>query len=332
MPARPNVESARRRERPSISAVVPMYNEAAAAAGFLRELGDGLRALTDRFELVVVNDGSRDATREAVLGLPPDCGVLYLELSRNFGKEAALSAGLEAARGEVVVLIDADGQHPVATIATMLERWREGWDMAYGLRRSRADEGVSKRVGASLFYRLIEAGSHVEIPAGAGDFRLMDRKVVEALKRLPERSRFMKGLYAWVGFRSVAVPFDVQPRLAGTSRFNAFALARLALTGVTAFTTLPLRAVSVLGLLVSAAAGSYGLWVVVQELVFDIAVPGYPTIVASILFFAGVQLLSMGIVGEYLGRVFDEVKRRPVFLVAESVDRSPLAPAQGERP
>jgi glycosyltransferase involved in cell wall biosynthesis len=179
-----------------------MFNEAASVPAFLEALRDGLGALTDRFEIVVVNDGSHDETRQAVLGAPADCGVVYLELSRNFGKEAALSAGLEAARGEVVVLIDGDGQHPVGAIATMLERWREGWDVAYGMRRSRDDEALPKRLGAAFFYKLIETGSKVDILAGAGDFRLMDRRVVEALKRLPERTRFMKGLYAWVGFRA----------------------------------------------------------------------------------------------------------------------------------
>jgi glycosyltransferase involved in cell wall biosynthesis len=308
-----------------------MFDEAASAPAFLRSLRDGLRALTDRFELVVVNDGSRDGTRQAVLGVPTDCQVCYLELSRNFGKEAALSAGLAAARGEVVVLLDGDGQHPIGTIATMLERWREGWDVAYGLRNDRDGEGSAKRTGAALFYGLVGRGSRVEIPDGAGDFRLMDRKVVEALKQLPERDRFMKGLYAWVGFRSVAVPFDVQPRLAGESRFGGLALARLALTGLTAFSTLPLRAVSLLGFLVSAVAGFYGAWVVFDELVYNIPVPGYPTIVASIMFFAGVQLLSLGIVAEYLGRVFDEVKGRPLYLVADVVDRSRLAEQPGVR-
>jgi glycosyltransferase involved in cell wall biosynthesis len=310
--------------RPSISAVVPMHDEEAGAAVFLASLRDALRALTDRFEIVVVDDGSRDRTREVVLAAPADCRVHYLELSRNFGKEAALTAGLAEARGEVVVLLDGDGQHPVETIATMLQRWREGWDVAYGVRSDRGGESLRKRTGAGLFYRLLAWGAHVEIPDGAGDFRLLDRRVVEALRRLPERDRFMKGLYAWVGFRSVAVPYDVRPRLAGASRFGPLALTRLALSGLTSFTTLPLRMVSALGFLVSTAATFYGVWVIIEELVYDISVPGYPTIVTSIMFFAGVQLLSVGIIGEYLGRVYDEVKRRPVYLVSAEVDRSPL--------
>ncbi len=317
-----------RAARPSISAVVPMHDEAEAAAAFLPALRDALAALTDRYEIVVVDDGSRDATRDVVLAAPAECCVHYLELSRNFGKEAALTAGLAAARGEVVVLLDGDGQHPVEVIGTMLQRWREGWDVAYGVRSGRGDESLRKRTGAGLFYRLMAWGAPIEIPAGAGDFRLLDRHVVEALKRLPERDRFMKGLYAWVGFRSVAVPYDVQPRLAGTSRFSALALTRLALSGLTSFTTLPLRLVSAMGLLVSTAAVLYGLWVIVEHFVYAHQVPGYPTIVTSIMFFAGVQLLSVGIIGEYLGRVYDEVKRRPVYLVAASVDRSPLAPCE----
>lgn len=329
-PSQASPDAVARPARPSISAVVPMYHEAEAAPAFLLQLRDALRALTDHFEIVVVDDGSRDGTRDAVLGAPADCGVHYLELSRNFGKEAALSAGLAAARGEVVVLLDGDGQHPVSAIATMLDRWREGWDVAYGVRSGRQGEKLRKRAGAGAFYRFLAAGSSVEIPAGAGDFRLMDRRVVEALKQLPERDRFMKGLYAWVGFRSVAVTFDVRPRLGGVSSFSTLALTRLALAGITAFTTLPLRLVSALGLLVSTSAVLYGSWVVIEELVYGIPLPGYPTIVASIMFFAGVQLLSVGIIGEYLGRVFDEVKGRPIYVVSGQVDRSPLGEEPGE--
>ena len=321
-----------RAARPTLSAVVPMFNEGASATAFLASLRDALSPLTDRFEIVVVDDGSRDLTRQAVLAAPDDARVVYVRLSRNFGKEAALSAGLETARGEVVVMLDGDGQHPFDAIPHMLDRWREGWDVAYGLRTDREDEGWSKRLGASFFYKLVELTSPVDIMAGAGDFRLMDRRVVEALKKLPERTRFMKGLYAWAGFRAVPVPFQVKRRSAGRSRFGAFALIRLALAGITAFSTWPLRFVSVMGVLISMAAGGYGAWVVVQEMVYDIPLPGYPTIVASIMFFAGVQLLATGIIGEYLGRVFEEVKQRPLFLVAELVDRVHPPPARSPAP
>ncbi len=309
---------------PSISAVVPMLDEAASAAPFLASLRDRLASLTPRFEIVVVNDGSRDATRREVLGVAPACGVHYLELSRNFGKEAALGAGLEVARGEVVVFIDGDGQHPVDLIPAMLARWREGADMVYGVRAHRRDESWLKRVGAAAFYRLLGVGSNVEIPPGAGDFRLMDRKVVEALKRLPERTRFLKGLYGWVGFRSEPISFEVAPRAAGRSAYGLGRLTGLALAGLTAFTNLPLRAVGVAGALISCAALVYGAWVVLDEMVYNIPVPGYPTLAASIMFFSGVQLLSLGVIGEYVGRIFEEVKRRPHFLVGDSVDHSPL--------
>jgi polyisoprenyl-phosphate glycosyltransferase len=315
-----------RSQRPSISAVVPMLDEAANAARFLTILASQLSALTDAFEIVVVNDGSRDATRHQVLRVAEACRVHYLELSRNFGKEAALSAGVEVARGEVVVLLDADGQHPVELIPQMLDRWRAGEDMIYGVRISRHTESFAKRIGAAAFYRLLTAGARVDIPRDAGDFRLMDRKVVDALKRLPERTRFMKGLYAWVGFRSAPVEFEVQPRAAGRSSQSFVRLFGLALAGITAFTNLPLRALSVAGALVSLTALGYGAWVAFEELVYDIPLPGYPTIVVSIMFFSGVQLISLGVIGEYLGRVFDEVKQRPNFVVSDAHDHSPLPP------
>jgi len=304
--------------------VVPLFDEAGHAVPFLSALRARLDTLSDRAEIVVVNDGSRDRTREEVLQAASALGIHYVELSRNFGKEAALSAGLDRARGEVVLLLDGDGQHPLDVIPEMLARWQSGDDMVYGVRRDRADETLAKRAGTSAFYRVLALGTRLAIPRDAGDFRLLDRKVVEALRQLPERTRFMKGLYAWVGFKSSPVPFTPLERAGGRSRFGAVQLVRLALHGLTAFTTLPLRAVSLAGALVAALALGYGAWVVVEELVYDISVPGYPTIVVSIMFFSGVQLLSLGVIGEYLGRVFEEVKRRPNFLVGDERDHSPL--------
>ncbi len=319
----------RPKSRPRISAVVPMFNEGRNATSFLRLLRDQLAALSASFEIVVVNDGSRDDTRERVLEVADDCAVHYVELSRNFGKEAALSAGLEAARGDVVALLDGDGQHPPALIPAMLERWREGADMVYAVRANRRDESWMKRAGTAVFYSGMAWASHVEIPPDAGDFRLLDRRVVEALRRMPERARFMKGLYAWVGFRSVSIEFEPGPRVAGRSSFGFGNLLRLAAAGITSFSTLPLRAVSVVGAVVSVVALGYGAWVVVEELVIGTRVPGYPTIVVSIMFFSGVQLLSLGVIGEYLGRVFEEVKRRPNFVVADDVDRGRVLPPGG---
>jgi glycosyltransferase involved in cell wall biosynthesis len=305
-----------------------MLDEGRHAAAFLRSLRDELAALTPSFEIVVVNDGSTDDTRERVLGLAGDCSVLYVELSRNFGKEAALSAGLDAARGDVVVLLDGDGQHPVSAIPEMLRRWRQGFDMVYGVRAHRRDEGLLKRQATRAFYTAMDRASRVQIPPDAGDFRLLDRRVVEALKRLPERTRYMKGLYAWVGFRSTPLPFEVAPRAGGASSFSTGRLTGLALTGLTSFTTLPLRAISLGGALLAAVALGYGAWVIVEDLVFGIPVPGYPTIVVSIMFFSGVQLLSLGVIGEYLGRVFEETKRRPNYVVADLVDASALRPPE----
>lgn len=315
--------------RPRISAVVPMYGEGKNAAAFLRLLAAQLAALAEAHEIVVVNDGSKDDTRARVLEVAEECAVHYVELSRNFGKENALSAGLDAARGDVVVLLDGDGQHPPSLIPEMIAHWRSGADMVYAVRAHRRDESWLKRTGTAAFYAGMAWAAHVEIPPDAGDFRLLDRRVVDALRRLPERARFMKGLYAWVGFRSVPIEYEPGPRASGRSSFGFGNLFRLALAGLTSFSTLPLRAVSVVGALVSIVALGYGAWVIVEEMVYGTKVPGYPTIVVSIMFFSGVQLLSLGIIGEYLGRVFEEAKRRPNFLVAEELDRGRVPPREG---
>lgn len=316
----------------TLSAVVPMHDEASNAATFLPALAATLASLARDFEIVVVDDGSRDATRAVVLEAGEHCRVHYVGLSRNFGKEAALSAGLAAARGDAVICLDGDFQHPLEVLPAMVARWRAGDDMVYGVRDGREGEGIARRLGARLFYALVRLGSPVPIPEGAGDFRLLDRRVVDALRRLPERARFMKGLYAWVGFRSVPVEYEPGPRAAGRSSFGLGNLFRLALAGLTSFSTLPLRLVAVLGGIVSVVALGYGGWVVVEDFVYGNPVPGYPTIVVSIMFFSGVQLLSLGVIGEYLGRVFEEAKRRPNFIVAEEVDRSRLPPGQGRSP
>ena len=219
-----------------------MLDEGPHAMEFLQKLRGALAALSDDFEIVIVNDGSRDDTRERVLEVAETCSVHYVELSRNFGKEAALSAGLEVARGDVVAILDADGQHPPEKLAAMLERWRQGADMVYGVRAHRRDESWPKRLGAATFYAAMTRAARVEIPPDAGDFRLMDRRVVEALKRLPERARFMKGLYAWVGFRSEPVEFEPGQRASGRSTFGLGRLLSLALDGLTSFSTWPLLA------------------------------------------------------------------------------------------
>ena len=306
----------RRPHAPCISCVVPAYNEARNLGPLLMGLCERLAALTGRWEVIVVDDGSRDETPAAMVPWLIRPGVRYVRLSRNFGKEAALTAGIDRAGGDVVVLINADLQHPVSLIPAMLASWRDGADMVCTALESRSDEGLVRRIGTKLFYKLINHDPSVHIPVDAGDFRLMDRRVVDALKSLPERNRFMKGLYAWVGFETVVIPYMPQPRLNGASSFSLRRLARLAFTGITAFTNAPLRWWSAVGATVAGIAFSYGLYVVLEHFILGINVPGWSTLVAGMMFLAGVQLLSIGVLGEYIGRIFDEVKQRPVYLVS----------------
>ena len=304
-----------RSARPAISCVVPAYNEAASLPALLEQLTAQMRELTDAWEVIVVDDGSTDATPDAMREWTAAPGVRYLRLSRNFGKEAALTAGIDHAEGEVVVLIDADLQHPPELLPRMIDAWRSGADMVCMARESRSDESFAKRIGTALFYRLVNHHTAVKIPVDAGDFRLMDRAVVDALKALPERNRFMKGLYAWVGFRTELLHYTPNERHAGVSTFSLKRLIKLALTGVTAFTTFPLRLWSCAGVLVALGAMLFGLYTVIDYFIYGNAVAGWATIVTSVMFFSGVQLLSIGILGEYIGRIFDEVKQRPVYLI-----------------
>jgi glycosyltransferase involved in cell wall biosynthesis len=251
--------------------------------------------------------------------------VRYLEFSRNFGKEAALSAGIDHARGNAILLIDSDFQHPLEMVAQMVDLWRAGYDMVYGVITDRAAESGLKRLGTDIFYRLMGFGSDIHIPRNAGDFRLMDRKVVQALKALPERNRFMKGLYAWVGFQTVALPFVPAERHSGESSFNLRRLGSLALLGMTSFTNLPLRFWGMAGAGLSLLAICYGLWIALETLLFGNPVGGWPTLAASVLLFSGVQLLSIGILGEYIGRIYDEVKGRPIYLLAHDENHSPFS-------
>ena len=307
---------------PCLSCVMPAYNEAHSLRLLLPRVRDALAALSDRFEIIVVNDGSSDETShmlsESITIIPE---LVVLELSRNFGKEAALTAGLEAASGDVVVLMDADGQHPVSLLPDMLQHWRGGMDVVYAVRRSRTDQTRLHAALTRWFYKLINWGNRVEIPPDAGDFRLLDRRVVHALLQLPERNRFMKGLYAWVGFPSMAIDYEPLPRLGGVSHFPIGGAFRLALTGTLAFSTVPLRLLTFVGLALSVVSMLYILLVVDEYLFFGVKVPGYPTLVVSIMFFSGIQLLALGIMAEYVGRIYDEVKRRPMYLVRQRQGR-----------
>ncbi len=304
-----------RTPHPSLSCVVPAFNEAANLGPLLTSLTAQLAALSDRWEVIVVDDGSRDTTGAVIAPWLVRPGVRYVRLSRNFGKEAALTAGIDRANGDLVLLIDADLQHPVRLIPEMLEAWRKGADMVCAARISRADESMAKRMGTALFYLMVNRDPSIQIPVDAGDFRLMDRCVVNALKSMPERNRFMKGLYAWVGFRNVVIPYTPDARRSGSSSFSMRRLARLAFTGITAFTNAPLRWWSGVGALVASMALGYGVWIVVTHFIYGEDIPGWATLVAGTMFLSGIQLLSIGILGEYIGRIFDEVKHRPVYVV-----------------
>lgn len=305
-----------------ISCVVPCLNEIENLRVLLPMLRTRLDGLCLSWEVIVADDGSTDGTPELMSEWSMEAGFRYVQLSRNFGKEAALSAGLEAADGDVVICMDADLQHPPAMIEQMLQRWQAGAEMVYAVRENRNDESWFKQLGSRCFYRLLSGARGVKVPAHAGDFRLMDRRVVDALIALPERTRFMKGLYAWVGFKTEALSYTPAERLHGQTRFNGIKLFRLALDGLTAFTILPLRVVSLLGLMFAFFSFAYGCFLVVEYVFNGNAVSGWTTIITALLFFAGVNLISLGLVGEYVARIFDEVKGRPLFVIRQRSGRA----------
>ncbi len=310
--------TSRQQRSPTVSCVLPAFNEAGNLPNVVPDILNALRGFFSAVELIIIDDGSRDDTLQVARHLSqihPE--IVVLELSRNFGKECALTAGLQATRGEVVVLMDADGQHPVSLLPEMLAQWQKGMDVVYAVRRSRLDQSPLQRHLTGLFYELVNFGNRVKIPAHAGDFRLMDRAVVNALNALPERNRFMKGLYAWVGFPSIAIDYEPLLRQEGHSNFGLWASIKLALTGFTAFSIAPLRLLTLLGLTMASLSIAYGVWVTIDYFVWGIAVPGYATILVSTLFLSGVQMLGIGVVAEYVGRIYEEVKRRPTFLVRQ---------------
>ncbi|MBI2239332.1 MAG: glycosyltransferase family 2 protein [Magnetospirillum gryphiswaldense] len=304
---------------PVLSLVVPMFNESGNLDKLFARLSQVMAEIDVSYEIVCVDDGSRDdSVALALAHRDRDPRIKVVELSRNFGKELALTAGLRHTAGQAVVMIDADLQHPPEVIKDMLDKWREGFEMVIAVRRDREQESAVKRMAAKLFYDLFGRVSEVRLPQGAGDFRLLDRKVVNVLNNMPEHSRFMKGLYAWVGFRQTSIPFDVAERAHGETKFNLFRLYRLAIDGITSFTSLPLKVWTFMGMLVASFALLYGFVFIVKTLILGIDVPGYPSLIVAITFFSGVQLISLGVIGEYLGRVFSEVKNRPLYVVREA--------------
>ncbi len=304
-----------------LSIVVPVYNESEVLESFLERLNPVLELLPLRCELLFVNDGSSDDTLLQLAGLQQqDERIVVIDLSRNFGKEIAMSAGLDHARGDAVVMIDVDLQDPPELIQQMVIEWQQGSEVVYAKRISRESDSLLKKLSAYFFYRVINRLSNdVHIPEDTGDFRLLDRRVVDALCQLRERHRFMKGLFTWVGFKQTAIPFEREARAAGESKWRYWSLFNFAIEGITSFSTAPLRLATLLGLCTAFAAFLFGLFIIYRTLVFGDPVAGYPSTMVVILFLGGVQLLSLGIIGEYIGRMFNETKQRPLYFVNQVI-------------
>ena len=303
-----------------ISVVVPMYNEADCIDSFFERLGAALDAVGETYEIICIDDGSSDDTLARLIAQRArDPAIKVLGLSRNFGKDIALTAGLDHAGGAATVIIDGDLQDPPELIPELVAKWREGFDVVYATRSSRESDSLAKRLTASLFYRVYNLLADISIPRDTGDFRLLDRRVVEALRRLPERSRFMKGLYAWAGFRQTGVPYVREARGGGATKWGYWNLWNFAWDGITSFSTVPLRVWTYLGLIVSLIALGYAGFLVVRTLVMGIDVPGYASLMVSVLLIGGLNLFTLGIIGEYLGRTYMEVKARPIYLVRDTI-------------
>ena len=302
----------------TLGIVIAAYNEAEALPAMHARLSRVLDAMGLPAQVVYVDDGSRDATWQVLGAIAAgDPRVHLLRLSRNFGKELALTAGLDHVDADAVVVLDADGQDPPELLPEFVARWREGHDVVYGTRASRDGESWLKRATASAFYRTINRVSNTGIPADTGDFRLMSRRVVESLRGLRERQRFMKGLFAWVGFPNTAIAYRREARIAGRSKFNYWRLWNFALEGITGFSTAPLRVATYVGLGTALLAFGYGMWIIAKTLAWGDPVQGWPTMMAVVLFLGGVQLMALGVIGEYLGRLYLEAKQRPLYLVQE---------------
>jgi len=298
-----------------ISVVVPVFNEESSIFLFLQR-AEPVFERNGKYEVIFVNDGSRDGTLAVLKAAKAqNPSIVILSLSRNFGKEAALTAGLDHAKGDVVIPMDVDLQDPPELIDDFVRRWHAGADIVYGVRRTRDSDDVTKRITARAFYRLFNRLSSVQIPFDAGDYRLMDRKVVDEIKKLSERTRFMKGLMAWPGFRSEGIEFERKARVAGDTKYDYWKLWNLALDGITNFSTLPLRLWLYVGGLISLLSFFYAGFIIIHSLLSGEDVPGYPSLMVAIMFFGGIQLFSIGLVGEYVGRIYLETKRRPIYIV-----------------
>ncbi|MEY4754238.1 MAG: hypothetical protein RJA44_1913 [Pseudomonadota bacterium] len=319
MHAAPGVlaETARRAMPTLLSFLLPARNEAQALPAVIERIGALMRQLGQRHEIVVVDDGSTDTTVQTVQALQDRAPVVLVSLSRNFGKEAALTAGLAHVRGDVTLILDADGQHPVEMVPEMLRHWQAGADQVVGVIEEREGASLSQRLSVRLFYWAVNHRSRFPMPRNAGDFRLLDRRVVDTLMALPEHTRFMKGLYAWAGFPTVLLPYRPLERLAGQTHFSRSALAALAMDGFTAFTDLPLRAVTLLGMVCAIGSLLAALWFVLEHYLIGVDVPGWTTVVVLVSLLSGLQFLCLGVLGTYVSRIFQETKQRPLYVVRE---------------
>lgn len=303
-----------------LSIVIPMHNEEAALLQLFARLKPCLEQVTAHYEIICVDDGSRDATLAALKEYhKQDSRIKVVHLARNFGKEAALTAGIDFAKGQAVIPMDADLQDPPELIAALVVEWKKGYKVVLATRRSRGSDSWFKRKTAEWFYKAINCVSTVKIPPNTGDYRLMDAQVVEAVRQLPERTRFMKGIFAWVGFPTATVSFDRESRVAGQTTWNYWRLWKFALDGIFSFTNAPLRVWTYIGALISFVSFLLALYIIGQKLFFGNPVAGYPSLMVAVLFMGGMQLLSIGIIGEYVGRIYGETKQRPLYLVEETM-------------
>jgi polyisoprenyl-phosphate glycosyltransferase len=306
--------------RESVTVIVPLVNEQDGLGAFHSRLVPVLDTLGCNWDILFIDDGSTDNTLSKLKALHHhDPRIRAVSLSRNFGKERAVAAGLQYASGDAAILIDADLQHPPEVLPEFVERWREGYDIVYGQRLDRKANWASHHPLAHGFYALFRSMSGIPLRAGSSDFRLLSRKAIDAMNQLGERSRFNKGLYSWIGFKTIGVPYMPAERMHGKPKWTWRRLIEFAIDGITAFSTIPLRVWSYLGFVISVAALAYAIYFLVSTLVFGADVPGFPSLIISIMFLSGVQLISLGVLGEYLGRVYEEVKERPLYLVAEEI-------------
>lgn len=309
---------------PELTVLIPAFNEGENVTLLVSRLTPILDRAVATWEILFVDDGSRDDTLSRIRVLAEaDARIRAVSFSRNFGKEIALAAGLDHAHGRAVVIIDADLQHPPETIETFVAKWREGYDMVYGQRVDRSTDGPVRRWLSRKFYSVFERFGETALPEGAGDYRLLDRKVVDSLRRMGERARFSKGLFAWVGYKSIGIPFEVKDRAHGVSKWSFRKLMGFALDGLASFSTLPLKVWTYIGSIISSFAIFYALFFVIKTLIYGVEVPGYPSLIVAVMFFSGIQLISLGVIGEYVGRIFAEVKRRPLYIVAEEIGGDP---------